>query len=383
MAKLIRMPDLGTTVDALKLVAWLVAPGARVERGRPLAEVETDKAVSELESVATGTLLRTLAEPGTTVDQGAVIAVVGEPGEDVDSLLRDAVGPAATNTAKATHSADRAAASGPRVSPIVRNLARKMGVDLETVNGTGPGGTITRQDLQAAGAKAADPPPSDAETVVALTRNQQVVAERMSHSQQTVPHFDLTCTVDMSAVEVAQSQHQIATGTSLLPDAFIVKAATLALRRFDRLTCRFENGALVRPARVGVSLAIDVHDELFVPTFVDADQLSLAELSTRITALVKRLLSGKLPPVDVAPACLTVSNLGASAVEQFRALINPPQAAILAVGRTQPMPAVVAGQVALRPLARMTLSVDHRVANGRYAAKYLGRLKRLLESGLS
>ena len=382
MAKLIRMPDLGTTVDYLKLVAWLVEPGQPVEQGRPLAEVETDKAVSELESIASGTLLRTLVEPGGEVQQGEVIAVVGDPGEDVDSLLHEAAGPAPTQTAGRTSPADHSDASGPRVSPMVRNLARKLQVDLETVTGSGPGGTITRQDVQAA-AEAVKPQAAGTETKLELSRNQQAVGKQMLRSQQTVPHFDLTCAVDMTAIEEAVRQHKATAGVALFPDAFFVKAVALALRKAERLTCRFENGELVRPKRTSVGLAIDVHDELYVPAFTDADQASIPEISSRITTLVKRILSGRPLPADSTPACITVSNLGASVVEQFRAIISPPQAAILAVGRTQPAPAVVDGKIAVRPLAKMTLSVDHRVANGRYAAKYLGRLKKLLEGELS
>ena len=382
MAKLIRMPDLGTTVDYLKLVAWLVEPGQPVEQGRPLAEVETDKAVSELESIASGTLLRTLVEPGGEVQQGEVIAVVGEPGEDVDSLLRQEVKPKATWETDPTTLAHGGEASGPRVSPMVRNLARKLGVDLATVTGSGSGGTITRQDVQAA-AEAVTAQASEAETKLELSRNQQAVGTQMLRSQQTVPHFDLTCTVDMTSIDQAVRQHKATAGSALFPDAFFVKAAALALRKADRLMCRFENGALVRRERISVGLAMDVHDELYVPAFVDADQSPVPEISSRITTMVKRILLGKPLRADSSPACLTISNLGASVVEQFRAIISPPQAAILAVGRTQPTPAVVDGQVAIRPLAKMTLSVDHRVANGRYAAKYLGRLKKLLEGELS
>jgi len=374
MAKLIRMPDLGTTVDYLKLVAWLVEPGQPVEQGRPLAEVETDKAVSELESIASGTLLRTLVDPGGEVQQGEVIAVVGEPGEDVDSLLREAVKPKAAQDTAATTSAHRGEASGPQVSPMVRNLARKLQVDLATVIGTGSAGTVTRQDVQAA---------AEAETVLALSRNEQAVGKQMLRSQQTVPHFDLMCAVDMTAIEEAIRQHKATAGAALFPDAFFVKAAALALRKAERLTCRFENGRLVRRKSISVGLAMDVHDELYVPAFVDADQSPIAAISSRITTLVKRILLGKPLPADSAPACLTVSNLGTSVVEQFRAIIGPPQAAILAVGRTQPTPVVVDGQIVARPLAKITLSVDHRVANGRYAAKYLARLKKLLEGGLS
>ena len=382
MAKLIRMPDLGTTVDQLKLVAWLVEPGQPIRQGQPLAEVETDKAVSELESIASGTLLRTLVEPGGEVLQGDVIAVVGEPGEDVDSLLRDAAKPKPMPQAGPTTSAQRSTAAGPRVSPIVRNLARKLGVDLATVTGTGSGGTVTRQDVQAA-AGAAGPQASATETVLELSRNQQAVGKQMVLSQQTVPHFDLTCTIDMTSIEEAVRQHKATVGSTLFPDAFFVKAAALALRKAERLTCRFENGALVRPGRISVGLAIDVHDELYVPAFVDADEAPIPEISSRITTLIKRILLGKPLPADSTPACLTISNLGASVVEQFRAIISPPQAAILAVGRTQPTPTVVDGEVVVRPLAKMTLSVDHRVANGRYAAKYLGRLQKLLEGELS
>ena len=382
MAKLIRMPDLGTTVDYLKLVAWLVEPGQLVEQGQPLAEVETDKAVSELESIASGTLLRTLVEPGDEVQQGEMIAVVGEPGEDVDCLLREATKPAPTRAAGRASPPDRSEASRPRVSPMVRNLARKLGVDLTTVTGSGSGGTITRQDVQAA-AEAVVLQPSEAETVLELSRNQQAVGKQMLRSQQTVPHFDLTCAIDMTAIEEAVRQHKAKAGSALFPDAFFVKAAAMALRKAERLTCRFENGELVRRKRISVGLAMDVHDELYVPAFTDADQSSISAISSRITTLVKRILLGKPLPADSAPACLTVSNLGASVVEQFRAIISPPHAAILAVGLTQPTPVVVGGQIVVRPLAKITLSVDHRVANGRYAAKYLGRLKKLLEGALS
>ena len=401
------LPRLGETMEEGRIVTWLIKPGDMFKRGDVILEVETDKTAVEVPALQAGRLVEILADDGETVLVDAPIAriAVESSGVDRNAAKPDPNGPRPAPTPGLAPLSARSVrgAAGVAASPAARQAARKLGVDIALVTGTGRHGriseadvvaasqhppvegvqgTVTRQDVQTAAA-GDGPQAPEAETVLELSRNQQAVGKQMLRSQQTVPHFDLTCTVDMTSIEEVVRQHRAVAGATLFPDAFFIKAAALALRKAEKLTCRFENGALVRSDRVSVGLAIDVRDELYVPTFANADQSSIPEISSRIIELVKRILLGKPLPADSAAACLTVSNLGASVVEQFRAIINPPQAAILAVGLTQPTPVVVGGEIVVRPLARMTLSVDHRVANGRYAARYLERLKKLLESGLS
>lgn len=379
MATLVRMPDLGTTVDRITVVQWLLEPGQTVERGQPLVEVETDKASSELESVASGTLLRTLVEPGEAVEQGDVIAVVGKPGEDVDEILGEASGPkAVTEKAGETASPVAAPLAGRRISPMVRNVARELGVDLESVQGTGPGGTVTRQDVlgaRRAGAEEAGAPAGEE-----LSRLQSAVAKTVLRSVREIPHLRVAAAIDMTAVERSRAR-SAASGTRIGYDAILLKAVAGAIEAVPLVAARLEDGRVISPEGIHVALAVGFENELLLPVIKDVDAKDLLALQGEIDELASLARAGKLKAEQLTGGCMTISNLGMYPVESFDAIIFPEHSAVLAVGAVQRKPVAVADNVEIRPVAIVKLAVDHRLINGRTAAQFLTKLKELLESG--
>jgi pyruvate dehydrogenase E2 component (dihydrolipoamide acetyltransferase) len=405
------MPRLSDSMEEGTILQWLVSEGDEVTEGEPLVEVETDKASVTYESEHDGTLLAISAEAGASVAVGAVIAVIGEPGESVSSSSA-AAGEGGATAAAAIATPPAAPSSPPapapssapadgrgrvKASPLARRIAAELGVDLATLAGSGPQGRVIRADVERSAARgaavtaAAAPSPAAAGAAGAqtakgettreeLTRLQRTVARRMAESRATVPEFELRCEVDMTrAVDLRDQLRELSESPPSYND-FIVKAAALALREFPRVNGSYQDAAFERYARVNIGIAVAAEDALVVPTIFDADSKSLAEIAGDARRLAGRVRDGSISPSELGGGTFSVSNLGMYGLDSFSAVINPPQAAILAVGSLKPRAIVdESGAVVARPTIHLTLACDHRILYGADGARFLARLRELLE----
>ncbi len=392
------MPRLSDSMDEGTILQWLVGEGDRVVEGTPLVEVETDKASVTYESEHVGTVLALYAEVGDSVAVGAPIAVIGDAaGPRVDPQTVTSQGQSGRNlpersapaeaTAQPPVTASSAGGTRAKASPLARRIAAELGVDLATLAGSGPGGRVIRADVEASTPESA---PQTAQgdrasakgeaTSEELNRGQRTVARRTAESRATVPDFELRCEVDMSqAVAVRDQLRAIAEPPPSYND-LIVKAVAVALREFPRVNSSYRDAAFERYSRVNVGIAVAVQDGLMVPTIFDADRKSLAEISSASTELTARARDGSITPGEVSGATFSISNLGMYGVDSFSAVINPPHAAILAVGSLKPRPVVDdAGTVVARPTIKLALACDHRILYGADAARFLARVRELLE----
>jgi pyruvate dehydrogenase E2 component (dihydrolipoamide acetyltransferase) len=335
----LKMPDLSTTGSEVTLLNWLVEVGEEVKRGQPLVEIETDKATMEVESVAAGTVKELCAEPGTEVAVGAVIAIIEKAGSAAPA-------PDAVASARDTEKQPPARpASKPKPGSL---FAKKKKPGTETPAKS----SVIPQDAAMA-----------------------FVGKRMQQSKQTAPHFYL----QTSANADPMSARRQASEPKLVWDAFFVKAIGTALQEFDRMCCSIEGENLVRREEQSVGVAVSLDEALYVLPVRDPAGKSLEDISGEIRRNAEALRSGDKELRKLQPACLTVTNLGAANVEVFSAIINPPESAILAVGKIEPKPVVVDGEIVVQSRVNLVLSVDHRVVNGRYAADFLSRIVKELE----
>ena len=362
------MPRLSDSMEEGTIVRWLKQDGERVSEGEPLAEVETDKATVTFDADAEGTL-RILVGEGETVPIGRPIAQIGE--------------------AVPAEPAERQANGRPKASPLARRLARESGVDLSQLTGSGPGGRIVKADVTAAGAPApseaptAPPPPSrtagnkGAVTIQQPSRIQTQIAQRMAESKATIPDFTLRAEVDMDqAVAMRNQLHSDPVPTY---NDMVLRACALALREHPRANAAYRDGVFELYERINVGIAVATADSLIVPTVFDADRKSLLKIAGESRGLAERVRRAEITPAELSGGTFTVSNLGMYGVSSFHAIINPPQAAILAVGEVREVPVVRDGQ--LVPGRRMTIALtcDHRILYGAPAAEFLARIRELLE----
>jgi pyruvate dehydrogenase E2 component (dihydrolipoamide acetyltransferase) len=391
MATDVIMPALGMAQETGKILRWLKTEGETVSKGEPLMEIETDKVTVEVEAPADGTLALRAAE-GDEVGVGKAVAVIVGAGEPVPepASVDAAAAPSAdaqpvqeiepeTAPAKKSRSSRRQLAS-----PKARRLAEEHGIELAAVAGSGPHGAVVAADVEALGGNGAvaDVPPSSFEEGEELplgtvwTR----MAERMSESWRTVPHFFLLRQVEATRLLAwreslrSRAGYEGVTHTDLL-----VKLCAAALREHPRVNASWHDGKVLASAGVHVGIAVALEDGLVVPVVHDADVLDLQELAVRRKALVDTARSGRLRPEDVSGGTFTVSNLGMYGVDAFAAIVNPPQAAILAVGRITDRVIPVAGRPEVRPTLTLCLSFDHRVVDGARGAQFLDTLAGLME----
>jgi pyruvate dehydrogenase E2 component (dihydrolipoamide acetyltransferase) len=379
MAVAIKLPDMGTNVEECKLLSWRVQEGQRVKRGEVLADIETDKAVAELESTAEGVLLRQVVKAGVMAQMGDILAYVGQPGESVPEAA--AVAPAASGGSQSTKVAPAPqTATGPsslaRVSPLVRNLAAKMGVDIAAIRGTGAGGVITREDVLKASRAAPRAPAAGAPT----SRGQAAVARAVTKSWMEIPHLYVSMSIDMTAAVKARVDHE-AKGIRLSFDAIFLKALARAIATFPLIASRWEDARVVTTPGIHIALAVGFGNDLFLPVIRDVNEKSLPTLQAEIAAVSTRARAGSLKPEEMTGGCMALSNLGMYPVEAFEGIIFPGHSSILTVGSVDETPVVVGGRVEIRPLVKATLGADHRLINGRVAAEFLRRVKEVLESG--
>lgn len=379
------LPKLGLTMDEGRLVAWHKREGERVMKGEVLFEVETDKATMEVEASAAGVVRRLLLPAGDSAPVATVIALISDtPDEPLPDLPGPSPALAAATPSIAQHvrPADPLVSSnGERVrsSPAARKRAQELGVDINAVRGTGPGGRINIEDVESAASSRAAPPsaPSGAdsgETRIPLTRMRRAVAETMARSAREAPQFSISRDVDMTAA----NERRKSAGVSYTD--VIVAAAAKALRAHPRLRSRFDGDAVIESDRADIGIAVALEEGLIVPVLRAVDRKDLVTLRDERESLETAARSGHLRADAFGGATLTVSNLGTFGVDRFTAIVNPPEASILAVGRVAERVTVANGGPAVRPVVSLTLSVDHRVADGADAARFLADVARYLES---
>ncbi|MGI8914656.1 MAG: dihydrolipoamide acetyltransferase family protein [Chloroflexota bacterium] len=434
MSQDILMPRLSDTMEEGTISRWHKHEGDRVAKGDVLAEVETDKANMEVQSYSSGLLNKVLVQEGQTAKIGAVIAVLGEtaddvgetPQQDAPSAARRAQGmadgvPAGDDTtggepkqappaprpeegAVTREGGAQTGTGGPQrsgevttgptpptpgrlvVTPLARRIAADRNIDLSQVKGSGPGGRIVREDVESfqPGVNAAAPAGEGANRVP-LSRMQQVIARRMVESKTQVPHFYVTAEVDMGAFNELRSQLNVGADKEhqIRHDAIMLRACGLALTKFADVNGSFRDGQFEYHNYVNIGFAVSVPDGLVVPVVPGCDRKGIREIDQAMRPLIERARAGKLTPTDMEKSTFSISNLGMYDVEDFGAVVNPPNAAILAIGSTKNVPAVVDGQVVVRPRMKVTLSCDHRILYGARGALFLQELKRLLQSPYS
>ncbi len=373
MAHPIKMPDLGTTVEEVTLVAWLKNVGDAVKRGEPLCEVETDKATDQLESVAEGVLLRQAVPAATVVRSGTVIAYVGSPGEvvaDEPVKPRPVVADSGATTGRGLSAdVDR------KVPLVIRNLAKREGVDLAAVTGTGPGGQITREDVLGAKQK---PAPAD-KAGLPYSKEQLSVARRVARSNREIPTIDLMASVDMSAVIQKRRKLREESARKVAFDSFFLFAAAQSIKQFPSFAAHGADDCFHKHAAIDLCVAVSHQRRLYLPVVRGADRLALDAIQAEIERLVEKTRGGRLSSGDLAGGCFTVSNLGMYPVDCFQMIIPPEQSGALAIGAVQERPVAAGGQLVVRPTCTVALSADHRMINGAEAAEFLKQLIETLE----
>jgi pyruvate dehydrogenase E2 component (dihydrolipoyllysine-residue acetyltransferase) len=382
----IAMPRLSDQMEEATVIQWLKRPGDAVRRGEPLVEIETDKATMVYEAEFDGVFEEIVVEEGSTAALGTTIARASGTGPSRPAA------PAAPTPAAAPAAVEAPAVAAPRnggesgrsrATPVARRLAAELGVELAALEGTGPGGRIVRADVRDAAEPAVtDAPqaPAGAEDVE-LTPTQRTIAARMGESRSQIPEFTLEAEIAMEALAELRDELRDL-GREPLPsfNDLVVKAVGLSLRKHPALNSSWADGRIRRHEHVNVGIAVATDDALYVPTLVDTDSLSVFEIAERARTLIAKVLDGSISPDELHGGTFTVSNLGMYGVRRFTAVINPPQAAILAVGEVARRPAVdSAGTIVARHEMDVTLSCDHRVVYGAEAAKFLQTLKNLLE----
>jgi pyruvate dehydrogenase E2 component (dihydrolipoamide acetyltransferase) len=421
----VNMPRLSDTMQEGTITRWLKKPGEEVKRGDVLAEVETDKANMEIESFENGVLEQIVVNEGEAAPIGQVIAVIGQgngarqQGQPPVAAKREASASAASSTSQApaaskeTLTAPKTTPSPPpaeprrdgavKASPLARRMAEEHGIDLKQLQGSGPGGRIVRDDIedyleaqhavpaaeaplpqQAAPAVAQAPAPSleDAE-IVALSQMQKTVARRLAESKQTVPHFYISSEIDMTdALALRQTLNAALSedGVKISVNDMVIKACALALEKFPEVNSSYQDGQFIRHKHINIGIAVDVPNGLVVPVMRDANLKGLRTIARESKALIDKARAGKLAMSDFQGGTFSVSNLGMMDVTEFIPVINPPEAAILAVASTRKTFVPVDGQPVIRDIMHVTVSADHRIVYGATIARFLQEVKRLLQN---
>ncbi|MGD8633934.1 MAG: dihydrolipoamide acetyltransferase family protein [Anaerolineales bacterium] len=419
MAEVVNMPKLGFDMAEGVLVRWVIAEDESVEKGEVLAEIETDKATVEVEASVSGTVLKHIVAEGTPVPVGEPIAVIGDAGEEVDLDELGAAQPAeaeqeAPAEEAAEPEAERAAPEaersketattgegqypdGVKATPVARRIAEENKLNLKSIPGSGPGGRIVKADVEEAlesGVPAEQSVPARQPVVslpsgesrkterVPVSKLRKTIGSRMSRSKQELPHFYVTIDVDAGPVMDIRKQINKAMpeDQKISVNDFLVKASALALHEFPNLNASLEEDEIVRHGQVNVGIAVAVDEGLLTVVARDADLKPLRTLSAEIRAMISRTREGKVRPDDVEGSTFTVSNLGMFDVDHFIAIINPPEAAILAVGSVREEPAFVDGELVPVKRLKVTLSADHRVTDGAEAARWLQVFREYIEN---
>ena len=466
MATQVVMPKLSPTMEEGQLSRWLKQEGDKVSMGEPLAEIDTDKATMEMQSLGSGVLRKILIKEGETAPLGQIIAIIGEPDEDISALLDEAqsgeaggdgaqqeparavpdgaraqatiqgepikndVGgtpaagepesssdaskksaPASGNGARAAEGGEQPTGKRLVVSPLAARMAAEAGIDLRSLSGSGPGGRIIKRDIEAAmnasgdssERPAAQAPQRHLRAVEApaqplqqpsvtgaspyhdepMSEMRRTIARRLVTSLGPIPHFYLTTEIEMDkAVEIRRSINELNPELKISLNDLIIKVAAAALIQHPQVNASFQEKMVRYYERADIGVAVAIEDGLITPVVRSADLKSLSEIANEVRELAERARARKLRPEEYTGATFSISNLGMFGIDEFTAVINPPEAAILAVGGATPRPVARAGDVVVRQMMRVTMSCDHRVIDGATGARFLQTFKKILENPL-
>ncbi|HSK64720.1 MAG TPA: pyruvate dehydrogenase complex dihydrolipoamide acetyltransferase [Pyrinomonadaceae bacterium] len=441
MATKVIMPKLSPTMEEGQIVRWLKNEGDKVAMGEPLAEIDTDKATMEMQALANGVLRKIIVNEGEAAPLGQLIAIIGEPNEDIASLLSEApaaepapaqkeaepppppaqeaqpapppppqpqaaaaAGAGAGNVGNGRQAVAAAAPSGRMiVSPLAARMAAESGLDLRAIQGSGPGGRIIKKDIEAALSqpkaapetqrypRAVEPAQFQPAPVAAasayrdepVTQIRQTIAKRLVTSLGPVPHFFLTTDIEMDrAAEMRKGINALDPDLKISINDIIIKVTAAALIRHPEVNASFQEKFLRYYEHADIGVAVAIEDGLITPVVRAADQKSLSQIAAEVRELAERARSKKLKPEEYTGATFSISNLGMFGIDEFTAVINPPEGAILAVGAMTPKPVVRDNDIVVRQMMRVTMSCDHRVIDGATGAKFLQTFKKILENPL-
>jgi pyruvate dehydrogenase E2 component (dihydrolipoamide acetyltransferase) len=421
MAIVIDMPKLSDTMQEGVIAKWNIKEGDKVSSGDIIAEVETDKATMDVEVFDGGTVLKIMAKEGEAVPLGGKMAIIGEPGEDISALLGGDSSSSSKEAPKTDKKADKSADSTKdeeksfdplfgdideskavsemgdsrvKASPLARKMAEDQGINLSNVKGTGPNGRIVKADIESFDKSASKAPvasegkgvsyPSftvDAEDKeIRISQMRKTIAKRLAESKFTSPHFYETVDIDMKGAIAARESMNASGEVKISFNDLVVKACAKALRQHPKMNSSWFGDVIKEHGGVHVAIAVAIDDGLVTPVIRNTDLKGLAQISAETRDLAKRARDKKLEPKDWEGSTFTISNLGMYGIEEFTAIINPPNAAILAVGAIRDVPVVENGQIVPGKRMKVTLSSDHRVVDGATCAEFLNSVRRFLEN---
>jgi pyruvate dehydrogenase E2 component (dihydrolipoamide acetyltransferase) len=444
MATKVIMPKLSPTMEEGQLSRWLKKEGDKVSMGEPLAEIDTDKATMEMQALANGVLRKIIINEGESAPLGQLIAIIGEPDEDISAMLASsgaapkaaAAGseakpeqptapvPAAEPSPPPKPAGDAAKAAAPDgngaapapaaasserliVSPLAARMAAEAGVDLRSLSGSGPGGRIVKRDIEAAMSQGEAPPAAAAATTATtgavvkfpvrqpgateaspfvdepVSEMRRIIAKRLVTSLGPIPHFFLTTEIEMDrAAEMRRNINELDPDLKLSINDIIIKVAAAALIAHPQVNASFQEKTVRYYERADVGVAVAIEDGLITPVVRSADQKSLSEIAQEVRDLAERARKRKLKPEEYTGASFSISNLGMFGIDEFTAVINPPEGAILAVGAMMAKPVVRGNELVVRQMMRVTMSCDHRVIDGATGARFLQTFKKTMENPL-
>ena len=395
MATKMLMPKLSDTMEEGVILKWRKKEGESIKSGDILADIQSDKADMDQEAYDSGVILKLFAKEGEGVKVGAPLAIIGKAGEDISSLLTGTVTASITPAQQSVPAPVHApvpvvavlANNDVRVkaSPLAKKIAEEKKIDLRSIAGSGPYGRIVKADVELKSGSSSMPrkilaPLQTKEIPHSMMR--KTIAKRLLESKSTIPHFYLTIEMNMKRAIDFRNSFNEATGTKISYNDLVVKAVALALRENPKANSSFFTEKIVLHGRIDVSVAVAVEDGLITPVIRSTDQKTLPEISAETKELAKRAREGKLKPEEFTNGTFTVSNLGMYDIENFAAIINPPEGAILAVGSIVEKPVVENGQVVAGHTMKVTMSCDHRVVDGAVGAQFLQSFKKIMENPL-
>ena len=429
MASKVIMPKLSPTMEEGQIARWLKKEGDKVSMGEPLAEIDTDKATMEMQALADGVLRKILIKEGESAPLGQLIAVIAAPDEDIASLLKEAPSPAPaasqsaqteqpaqppvearstapTSEGNGSQAARDVVASGSErliVSPLAARMAAEAGIDLRSLQGSGPGGRIIKKDIETALSqpksvaavkdfpRAVETKPFQPASVAAaspyrddpVTEIRRTIARRLVTSLGPVPHFFLTSEIEMDrAAEMRRNVNALDPELKISINDIVIKVAAAALIQHPAVNASFQDKFIRHYERADIGVAVAIEDGLITPVIRSADQKSLSEIASEVREFADRARTRRLRPEEYTGATFSISNLGMFGIDEFTAVINPPEGAILAVGAMTPKPVVRENEIVIRQVMRVTMSCDHRVVDGATGAKFLQTFKKILENPL-
>ena len=398
MAEII-MPKMGDAMTEGKVLRWYKKPGDAVKKGEPVAEIETDKVNLDLEAEDDGTIGDVAAAEGQMVPVGGVLATLLRPGEtaseepqrrktDKKDSIKHTTGeyaeaiemkaPRVDRTANVVAMPQQEDGGRKRSSPLARKVARELGVSLDQIQGSGPHGRIIAADVKNARPTPVAVPALESKSIP-LTAMRRTIAKRLAESIGPIPHFYLTVDYDVTNLLALREQINEVEGVKTSVNDYVIRAAALALRQHPNVNASFGEEAIAQHGEIHIGVAVSTAEGLITPVVRNADRKSIVEIAAEVRALADKAKNRKLKPDEYQGSTFTISNLGAWGIEEFTAIINPPNVAILAIGAAKAQPVVVDRQVVIRDRMKITMSCDHRVVDGAAGAEYLRTLRQYIE----